>query len=181
MDKYFYSTIIKCLVVIILLHFVLKRLVSQARLAPVNVSAYPVTVREYDADEPVEDDDDDVSDISREDIRRSLKDFVEDVVPIAQVEPRTINANLSGLPEDKAYANYRPLDMQDDNVRPDIQAAIQLNNYKPPMPHKEVTAQEAVCNGGPLMEGVYGYDESYDTFSLVSEPPPTFPIVPVAA
>lgn len=185
MNRSFYSTIIKALLLLALVHFLIKRVNAQARLTlasqpsirpSVTPTVHPVTASKY-APIEMDYDSDDISDISREDLKRSLQDFVEEDVVSRNISD--MSGAASGMPADREYADYRPLSMQDTPILPESEVRLKAPESKS-LKSSDISA-EAVCNGGQLMDGVCGYDSTMDNYSMVMASPPSYPVKPVIA
>lgn len=182
MNRPFFGTVIKALLVIALVHFLIKRMNAQARLTlasqpsvrpNITPTIHPVQPSTFASREEDYDSDDDISDISREDLKRSLQDFVEEDVVLRN--PSDISGAASGLPADREYADYRPLSMREATIMPESEVRLKAPAVRP----AKIADAEAVCNGGQLMDGVYGYDSTMDNYSMVMAGPPTYPVKPV--
>lgn len=134
MKNSFFGTLIKATILIILLHFIIKRVQSSS-----NFPDQETIIRKTEVDDSLYDDG--ISEISEEDMdtvsnmRQSLKDFVEvrphsvwasqealspsthgttpSVVPPDVKQPSVLwtgTGTPSGMPEGKSYANFRPLE-----------------------------------------------------------------------
>ncbi len=185
----FFSTIIKAICMIFILHFAIKQLSRPLANQTTNFS------RNFSASvNPSEDVDglSDITDISREDLRRSLQDYVQEYsepqlssdVQGSHISNRTNRENgylehptsggySSYLPEASAYADYRPLNLSETRQ----EQPLSLNNEKMFIdPLRNTYEPEKVCNGGPLMAGVFGYDELQDNYSMVHLSPPQYKV-----
>lgn len=204
MSRQFYVTIIKAIVVIILVHFLIKRFSASRRLqssvdnksaggknqvnasindkpsmlAPSNVEP---DIMYGDPDAHVFDnlDHESSSSISKEDLRKSLMDFI-DIEASTNITDMSMSNTASVLPQDTSYAAYRPVKSFED-VSSEPWKAVEKAWGDSDRRMQEFSMQgdglvhsnqqENVCNGGPHMDGVYGFSPllaSEDMYSIVS-------------
>ena len=165
----FFISLAKAVVLIIVVHFVLKRLLANRTVVSRN------SVRVTEATPPEVDS----SVISKQDINSRLIDFVDDIDAESDSSDYTsYEPEGPGLMGDKVYTPYRATDDLADLKRL-VDTQTDVSQVSVPTVQSTAvasrTAPEPVCTGGQLMDGVYGYnfDNAGSGFSLVESPPLT--------
>lgn len=163
----------KAVIIVLILHFILKRLISARPTLVPKIQAVTTVAPPTAATKPN-------SDISVKDINDRLRDFVDEIDDDSSDDedgPTGYDAQVPGLLGDKNYTAYRAVnDVQD--LKNLVATGV---NAGPPDPvasraiSAPASSSEPVCTGGPLMDGVYGYnfDSPGAGYSLVEAPPVT--------
>lgn len=145
MDNRFHFGLIKAILVVLFLHFAIKRYtIAHEVVAPQNLMPSQIPVVNHGG-----------SDISQEDIRAKMRDFLssledEDVLQGASTEQTLAGADSEGPQE---YTSYQPADTQPDELLPGRAEAA--SSQRPDMRQTEAWS------------GVAPFESSTDLYAFV--------------